>query len=94
MGPLNTRGYCINDNVNNTERVAVGTREFLELCELLESTPLIQINVITSTASSNAAWVNTTNIKRIISTVTGNTLQKSYLNFRQLTTEGCLLRNG
>ena len=71
MGPLDTRGSCIVDGQNNTQQVAVGTLEFLELCETLNSEPLVTANIITESPEKTAAWVNTTNIQRLISRNTG-----------------------
>jgi alpha-L-arabinofuranosidase len=56
MGELNTRGYCLANGTNATQQVDVGTREFLKPCELLGSEPLLQVSILTSTATSNVGW--------------------------------------
>ena len=72
MGDFNSRGYSISGGGNRTQRVAVGTQEYLELCELLGAEPLVGLNLLNETAANNAKWVNVTNIQRLKSRVTGN----------------------
>ena len=71
MGDFKSRGYSVVDASHATQRVVAGTREFLELCELLGAEPLISINNLNATSASNAAWVNTTNVQRLTSRATG-----------------------
>ena len=71
MGDYNSRGYSISNSVNGTQRVAVGTQEYLELCELLGAEPLVGLNLLNETVANNAKWVNVTNVQRLKSRVTG-----------------------
>jgi hypothetical protein len=93
MGPLNTRGYCVVDGQNNTQQIAVGTQEFLELCEMMNSEPLITTNIVTESAQKTAQWVNTTNIQRLVSRNTGNVVELQKIMYRKLIAKGGVLGN-
>ena len=71
MGDYNSRGYSISGAGNRTQRVAVGTQEYLELCELLGAEPLISLNLLNETVANNAKWVNVTNVQGLKSRATG-----------------------
>lgn len=57
-----------------SQKVLMGTQEFLELSESTGALPLITVNVITGTTQEAAAWVRQTNITGLISRITGRRL--------------------
>ena len=80
MGLLTQRGLNEHANARRMQTTLVGTQEFLELCEALNATPLITVNLASGTAEEAAqeaaAWVRQVNITRLTSSKTGNRLPK------------------
>ena len=76
MGLLTERGLNEHANARRMQTTLVGTQEFLELCEALNATPLITVNLASGTAEEAAAWVKQVNIDRLTSSKTGKRLPK------------------
>lgn len=76
MGLLTERGLNEHANARRMQTTLVGTQEFLELCEALNATPLITVNLASGTPEEAAAWVKQVNIERLTSSKTGNRLPK------------------
>jgi len=76
MGLLSGRGLNEHANARSMQATLVGTQEFLELCESLNATPCITVNLASGTAEEAAAWVKQVNVDRLTSSRTGNRLPK------------------
>jgi alpha-N-arabinofuranosidase len=76
MGEQSERGNNMHANAGTLQKVIVGTREFLELCEALGAQPLITVNVPTGSAEEAAAWLRQVNIDGLVSSRTGQKLPK------------------
>ena len=64
-GPLASRGEGRHSHQDRRERIAFGTREFLELCARLGADPMITVNIASGTPEEAAEWVRLTNVTRV-----------------------------
>lgn len=58
------------------QKVAMGTQEFLELCEAVGAEPLITVNTASGDATEAAEWVKAVNVTGLTSRLTGRRLPR------------------
>ncbi len=76
VGPMAGRGEAEHVNARRQQRIRMGTREFLELCEAVGAEPLITLNLASGTAEEAAAWMRAIDVERMVSRATGRPLPR------------------
>jgi alpha-N-arabinofuranosidase len=76
VGPMAARGLAEHVNARTQQRVRLGTREFLEVCEAAGAEPLLTANLATGTAAEAAAWMKAIDVDGMTSAATGRRLPR------------------